>query len=124
MSTVDPMLQKPVQTYIETLKWKVLPHSPYFPDIDPSDYYLFRLMIHGPSEQRFTFYEDTKKWVDSWITSKDNSFFRPAIRMLPDRWNKVVASDGHMCPSLAPTSGTVCSQQERVLDFSKTIRDF
>ena len=28
-----PHVAKPVKTYLETLKWKVLPHPPYFPDI-------------------------------------------------------------------------------------------
>ncbi|KAG5318989.1 MOS1T transposase, partial [Pseudoatta argentina] len=42
-------------------------HPPYSPDIAPSDYYLFRSMTHGLSEQRFHSYKDTKKWVDSWI---------------------------------------------------------
>ena len=50
-------------------------------------------MIHGLSEQRFTSYEDTTKWVDSWIASENESFFRRGIRMLPERWEKVVASD-------------------------------
>jgi len=50
----------PVKTYLETLKWEVLPHPPYSPDIAPSDYHLFRSMTHGLSEQHFTSYEDTK----------------------------------------------------------------
>lgn len=51
-------------------------------------------MAHGLSEQRFTSYEDTKNWVDLWIASKDEEFFRRGIRMLPERWGKVVANDG------------------------------
>jgi len=31
-----------VKKYLETLKWDVLPHLPYSPDIAPSDYWLFR----------------------------------------------------------------------------------
>ena len=89
-----PHVAKPVKTYLETLKWEVLPHPPYSPDIAPSDYHLFRSMTHGLAEQHFHSYEDAKKWVDSWITSKDESFFRHGIRMLPERWEKVVASDG------------------------------
>jgi len=46
------------------------------------------------AEQHFHFFEDTKKWVDFWITSKDVSFFRHGIHMLRERWEKVVASDG------------------------------
>ena len=34
-----PHVAKPVKTYLETLKWKVLPHPPYSPDIAPSAYY-------------------------------------------------------------------------------------
>ena len=41
--------------HLETLKWEVLLHSLYSPDIAPSDYHLFRSMTHGLSEQRFTF---------------------------------------------------------------------
>ncbi|KAG5317141.1 MOS1T transposase, partial [Pseudoatta argentina] len=36
-----PRVAKPVKTYLETLKWEVLPHPPYSPDIAPSDFHLF-----------------------------------------------------------------------------------
>ena len=38
---------KPVKPYLEVLKWEVLPHPPYSPDIAPSDYYFFQSMVHG-----------------------------------------------------------------------------
>ena len=41
-----------------------------------------------------TSYEDTKNWIDNWIALKDEAFFQRGIRMLPERWKKVVASDG------------------------------
>lgn len=75
-----PHVAKPVKTYLETLKWEVLPHPLYSPDIAPSDYHLFLSMSNDLSEQCFTSYEETKKWVDSWIASKDESFFRRGIR--------------------------------------------
>ena len=89
-----PDIAKPVKTYLETLKGEVLPHPPYFPDIAPSDYYLFRSMSRGLADQQFRSYEDIKKWFDSWIASKDEHFFRNGIRALPERWAKVVANDG------------------------------
>jgi len=88
-----PYVAQTVKTYLETLRWEVLPHPTYSPDIALSDYQLFRSMTHILSEQKFSSYGDTKKWVDSWITSKDADFFRCGIRMLPERWEKVVVSD-------------------------------
>ena len=52
-------------TYLETLKWEVLPHSPYSPHIVQSDYYLLQSMAHGLTDQQFRSYEDIEKWFDS-----------------------------------------------------------
>ena len=76
---------KPVKIYLETLKWEVLPHPPYSPDIAPSDYYLFRSMVQVLADQQFRSYEDIEKWLDSWIGSKDENFYRNGIRALPER---------------------------------------
>ena len=60
-----PHVAAPVKTYLETLKWKVLPHPPYSAS---SDFHLFRSMMYGLFEQHFTSYENTQKlgrFVDS-----------------------------------------------------------
>ena len=88
---------KPVKTYLETLKWEVLPHPPYSADIAPSDYYLFRSMAHGLVDQQFRSYEDMEKWLDSWIASIDEHVYRNGIRTQPERWAKVEANDGFIC---------------------------
>ncbi|KAG5311890.1 MOS1T transposase, partial [Pseudoatta argentina] len=46
------------------------------------------------ADRRFHSYEEAQKWIDSWIASKDLSFFRRGIHVLPERWEKVVSSDG------------------------------
>ncbi|GFY29008.1 mariner Mos1 transposase [Trichonephila clavipes] len=66
----------------------------YSPDLPPSDYHLFRSLAHGLADQHFRSYEEVKNWIDSWITSKDDQFFQRGIRTMPERWEKVVASDG------------------------------
>ena len=53
-----PHVAQVVKTYLETLKWEVLPHPPYSPDIAPSDYHLFRSMAHGLADLRS--YEEVK----------------------------------------------------------------
>ena len=50
-------------------------------------------MTRDLSKQRFTSYEDTKQSVNLWIASKDEWFFQCGIRILPERWEKVVTGD-------------------------------
>ncbi|GFX73147.1 mariner Mos1 transposase [Trichonephila clavipes] len=78
-----PHVAKVVKTYLERLKWEVLLHPLYSPDLGPSDYHLFRLMAHGLADQHFLSYEEVKNWIDSWITSKDDQFFQRGIRTPP-----------------------------------------
>ena len=80
-------VEKSVKTYLKTLKWEVLPHPPYSPDVTPPDHHLFQSMAHGLAHQHF-------KWIDSSIAKKDALFFRDGIRKLPGRWEKVVINDG------------------------------
>ena len=56
-----PHVAKLVKTYLEALKWEVLYHPPYSPDIVLSDYYLFWSMAHGLADQQFRSYEDIEK---------------------------------------------------------------
>ncbi|KAG5320099.1 MOS1T transposase, partial [Pseudoatta argentina] len=51
----------------------------------PHVYHLFRSMAHGLADQYFRPYEEVKNWIDSWIVSKDDQFFRRGIRTLPER---------------------------------------
>ncbi|EGI70373.1 Histone-lysine N-methyltransferase SETMAR, partial [Acromyrmex echinatior] len=39
-----PHVAKPVKKYLEGVKWEILPHPPYSPDIASSDFHLFRSM--------------------------------------------------------------------------------
>ena len=80
-----PHVAQVVKETLEALKWDVLPHPPYSPDIPPSDYHLLRSMAYSLAEQHFTSYKEAKNWVDSWITSKDEEFVKRGILMLPER---------------------------------------
>ena len=90
-----PHVAKPVKETLELLNWEVLPHPPYSPDIAPSDYHLFRSMQSALSGERFSSYEEIKKWVDEWIASKEPDFFYRGIHLLPEKWQNVVVSDGN-----------------------------
>ena len=55
---------------------------------------LFQSMAHSVADQQLRSHEDIKKWLDSWIASKDEHFYRNGIQALPERWAKVVAHNG------------------------------
>ena len=89
-----PHVAVPVKNYLENAGWEILPHPPYSPDIAPSDYHLFRSMQNHLSGIRFTNFEGIKKWLDDFLGAKDEKFFWDGIHKLPERWEKVAASDG------------------------------
>lgn len=80
---------------LKELKWEILPHPAYSPDIAPSDYHMFRSMQHGLSGTHFRNQHEVVNWVDQWIASKDQTFFQRGIATLPERWSKVVQSEGN-----------------------------
>ena len=58
------------------------------------DYHLFASMGHALAQQRFTSYEDVRKWLDDWFDSKEQQFFWCGIHKLSNRWKKCIATNG------------------------------
>jgi len=34
-----------------------------------------------------------RKWIDEWIASKDESFYRRGTKLLPEKWQKFIDSN-------------------------------
>lgn len=45
-------------------------------------------------QEKLTSIEDGQNFMDLWIASKNEVFFRRGIRQLLEEWEEVVASDG------------------------------
>jgi len=54
----QPHVAKVIKKYLETLKWDILPHPPYSPDIAPSDY-----CSEGCSKSLVHFFRRNRKLV-------------------------------------------------------------
>ncbi|EFN88788.1 Histone-lysine N-methyltransferase SETMAR, partial [Harpegnathos saltator] len=87
-----PHVGKIAKATLEAFGWDVLTHTPYLPDIAPSDYITCSDRWH--TGFRTSTSTIRKKWLNEWIASKDESFFHHGMQQLPDRWKNIIASDG------------------------------
>ena len=90
-----PHVAKTTRATIENLDWEVLAHPAYSPDLAPTDYHLFRSMEHFFREKSYKDLESIKKDVAQFFDLKPASFYERGINSLPERWEKVIASEGN-----------------------------
>ena len=89
-----PHVAIPIKKYSKHSGWEVLPHPRYSPDLAPSDCHLFRSMQNALTGILFTSEQGIKNWLDLFLAAKPAHFFWDEIHKLPERLEKVIASDG------------------------------
>lgn len=67
---------------IQRLKFELINHAPYSPDLAPSDFHLFPKMKEDLRGVRFASDEDVKNAVAEWLRKKDKEFFSTGF----DKW--------------------------------------
>jgi len=65
-----------------TLKFEVLSHPPYSPDLAPSDFHLFPHLKTDLKGIHFTSGDEVKQAVTSWIKQRTPEFFIDGMRKL------------------------------------------
>jgi hypothetical protein len=73
------------------LKWDVLPHPAYSPDLAPSNYYLFGPMKGLLGGKRFQNNGEVIAGVQHWIQAPPKTFSEIGIKKLPESWHKFIA---------------------------------
>jgi histone-lysine N-methyltransferase SETMAR len=86
--------KKTKEKFDELEEVEVLPHPAYSPDIAPSDYGLFRSMQHFLRGRRFESFDEVEEACWEFFDSKPAEWYFNQIRMLADRWQKIVENDG------------------------------
>jgi len=76
------------------LGWTVIPHSPYCPNLAPSDFQLFGLMKEGLCGQHFPSNDAIVRAVKQWATSAGADFYEPGMQALIHRWQRCIANGG------------------------------
>lgn len=89
-----PHVAKSVKAELATFGWRIIPHPPYSPDLAPTDYWLFSHLQRFLDGQHFTNDGDVKSALDGFFSSQPPSFYEEGIMKLPERWRKVVDTDG------------------------------
>jgi transposase len=80
---------------LETLKFEVLSHPPYSPDLAPSDFHFFPHLNGDLKGTHFTSDDEVKQAVTSWIKQRTPEFFIDSIRKLVLRWEKWIELQGY-----------------------------
>ena len=103
MAKEKPLFQQdnaPVHKSIKTmvklndLRFELLPHPPYSPDLAPSDFYLFadlKKMLQG---KRFSSDDEVIAATDAYLEAKDKSFYKKGIESLEKRSNDCITMEG------------------------------
>jgi hypothetical protein len=79
---------------IQERDWEILPHPPYSPDLDPSDYHLFCSLSENLHRVSFNDNAELQNSLDDFFTAKPADFFKRGIENLPEHWEAVVTNGG------------------------------
>jgi len=89
-----PHVSKFTRQKLLELRWTVLPHPPYSPDLAPTDYHLFRSLANNLRDKKFDKKEDLKIYLEKFFNQKSQGFYKRGICSLPERWKQVVDTNG------------------------------
>ncbi|KAJ4430408.1 hypothetical protein ANN_22624 [Periplaneta americana] len=81
-------------THAASLGYKILPHSPYFPDMAPSDFFLFPRIKKPLRGRHFQNDDEVIFEVERFLNSQNADFYNQGLRQVIHRWEKCVALKG------------------------------
>ena len=76
------------------LRYELLPHPPYFPDLAPSDYFLFPNLKKWLGGKRFYSNDEIISQTNTYFEDLGKSYFLEGIQKLEKRWTKCIELKG------------------------------
>jgi len=80
---------------LDQLRFELVAHPPYSPDMAPSDYYLFPNLKRWLQGKRFTSNEEVIAKTEAYFEGLDVSYYRKGIEMLEIRYIKCITLEGN-----------------------------
>jgi hypothetical protein len=82
-----------VQQFLAKNNIPSVPHPPYFPDLAPSDFWLFPMLKMGLRDRCLAMVEDIKENANMRLHAIKREHFHQRYNWI-DRWNKCVCANG------------------------------
>jgi len=76
------------------LRYELLPHPPYSPDLAPCDYYLFPNLKKWLGGQRFYSNEEAIAATKDYFAGLDESYYLEGMKKWQARWEKCISLKG------------------------------
>jgi hypothetical protein len=89
-----PHCSAQTQDAMTSLKFTVVPHPPYSPDLAPSDFWFFPNLNETLKGQHFVSDAEVETAVRKWISNKPETFFINRMEKWIERLKKCVAING------------------------------
>jgi hypothetical protein len=90
-----PQTATTMQVLIVTFGWEQFDHSPYSPNLAPSDLHVFLHLKTFLGGQQFHDDSEVKEAVNTWFASQAPSFNDIGIQKLVPRYNKCLNNGGN-----------------------------
>ncbi|GFV11175.1 histone-lysine N-methyltransferase SETMAR [Trichonephila clavipes] len=81
--------------FIESFGWEVLDHAPYSPCLAPSDFRHFRYLKHSLGGKCFSYNEEVKAALNSWLSDQAADYFEEGFQHLVLRYDKCINKLGN-----------------------------
>lgn len=79
---------------IQELRFELIEHPPYSPDLAPSDFFLFPRLKTWLGGQRFLSNEEVITAVDAYFAEQDVNYYLEGLKSWEHRWEKCIILQG------------------------------
>ncbi|KAF2363477.1 Transposase type 1 [Trinorchestia longiramus] len=76
------------------LGYETLPHPPYFPDLSPTDYHLFKHLSTFLDGKTFRYKQEVETTFKDFVALQPLTFYQQGINNLVVRWQRSIAAQG------------------------------